>query len=175
MSKVVFKSSPKSLIVITMLVAGLLVFVWLHWRGERQTELIIFSVLAVLATTLYTIRAELSLSVTSRELCGVRLWLGLPIRKTVVRVGSGDALYLTEEIVRQKQGIAVYYQLKASGQLLSQGDNTQGPFVLASQMWTSNRAKLVDFAEEASQTLGIALEDSRTFTEQVEKLRRRAA
>ncbi|CAB1075299.1 hypothetical protein D1AOALGA4SA_3119 [Olavius algarvensis Delta 1 endosymbiont] len=45
------------LFAITALVAGLLVFVWLHWRGQRQTELIVFTVLTILASTLYRVDA----------------------------------------------------------------------------------------------------------------------
>ena len=173
MNKIIFKTPPKSLFGITALVAGLLVFVWLHWRGQRQTELIVFSVLTVLASTLYTLRRELNLSITSREICGKLTWLGLAIRTVVVRVGSNDALYLKEEIThaRQGQGIFVWHQLEASGQLDSPRSNAPGPYVLASQTWVPNRARLADFAEQAAQFLGVSLEDSRKFTEKVSKFR----
>jgi hypothetical protein len=171
MNKTIFKISPKVLFIITALVAGLLVFVWLHWRGNRQTELIVFSVLTVLALTLYTLRSELSLSVTSREICGKLTWLGLAIRKTVVRVGSDDALHLTEEISHGRQRIFVWHQLEATGELASPRSDAPGPYVLASQTWLPNRVKLEDFSAKASQFLGVALEDSRKFTERVSKFR----
>jgi hypothetical protein len=169
MNKVVFKLSPKALFFTTALVAGLLVFVWLHWRGQRQTELIVFSVLSVLAASLYTLRGELSLSATSRDISGKRTWLGVTIRKITVRVGSGDALYLKEEIVRKgTQGVSVWHQFEAAGQLVSHQSDKPGPYILGSQTWPPNRAKLVEFAERASQSLGVSLEDSRKFTERVE-------
>ena len=157
MNKTTFKISPKVLFIITALVAGLLVFVWLHWRGQRQTELIVFSVLTVLALTLYTLRSELSLSMTNREICGKLTWLGLAIRKTAVRVGSDDTLYLTEDISHGKQKIFVWHQLEASGQLVSPRSEAPGPYVLASQIWPPNRAKLENFSGKASQILGVAL------------------
>ena len=171
MSNTTFKISPKVLFIITALVAGLLVFVWLHWRGQRQTELIVFSVLTVLALTLYTLRSELSLSMTNREICGKLTWLGLAIRKTVVRVGSDDTLYLTEEISHGSQKIFVWHQLEASGQLVSPRKNASGPYVLASQTWPPNCLKLEDFSENAAQIFGVALEDSRKFTERVNHFR----
>ena len=168
MNNVVFKPSPAALFYTTALVAGLLVFVWLHWRGQRQTALVVFSVLTALAATLYTLRGELSLSVTSREISGKRTWLGVAIRKIVVRVGSGDALYLTEEIVRRgTQGVSVWHRLEASGQLVSHQSDKPGSYILASQNWPPNRAKLVEFAEQASRSLGVPLQDNRKFTERV--------
>lgn len=171
MNKTIFKISPKVIFINTALVAGLLVFVWLHWRGQRQTELIVFSVLTILASTLYTLRSELSLSGTSREICGKLTWLGLAIRRRVVRVGLDDALYLTEEISSRSQKIFVWHQLEASGRLVSPRSDAPGPYVLISQTWPPNCVKLEDFAEKASQSLGVALEDSRKFTERVNKFR----
>jgi hypothetical protein len=168
MNNVVFKPSPTALFYTTALVAGLLVFVWLHWRGQRQVALVVFSVLTVLAASLYTLRGELNLSVTSREVSGKRTWLGIAVRKIVVRVGSGDALYLTEEIVRKgTQGVSVWHKLEAAGELISRRSDEPGPFILASQTWPPNRAKLVEFAERASESLGVSLEDNRKFTERV--------
>ena len=170
MNKVVFKSSPKALVFTTALVAGLLVFVWLHWRGQRQVELVVFSVLTALAATLYTLRGDLSLSVATREISGRRTWLGVAFLKTVVRLGPDDALYLTEEIAHGKgQGISVWHRLEASGQLVSHQGDKPGPYVLISQTWVPNRIKLVKFAEQASQSLGVSLEDSRKFTERLKQ------
>ena len=76
MNRIVLKPSPAALFITSALVAGLLVFVWLHWRGQRQVELVVFSVLSVLAASLYTLRSELSLSVTSREISGERTCTG---------------------------------------------------------------------------------------------------
>ena len=175
MNKVVFKPSPKALIATTALVAGLLVFVWLHWRGQRQTALAVFSVLTVLAASLYTLRSELSLSMTSREISGKRTWLGVTISKIVVRVGSGDALYLTEEIVRAgTQGVSVWHRLEASGQLASHQSDEPGPYIMASHTWPPNRVKLAEFAERASRSLGVPMEDNRKFKERVDKYRARA-
>ena len=171
MHKTTFKISPKVLFIFTALLAGLLVFVWLHWRGQRQTELIVFSVLTILASTLYTVRSELSLSITNREISGKLNWLGLAIRKTVVRVGLDDALYLTEEISHENQKIFVWHQLEAAGQLISPKSDAPGPYILVSQTWTPNCIKLEDFAEKAAQLLGVALEDSRKFTESLNKYR----
>ncbi len=173
MKNVVFKLSPTVLFYITALVAGLLVFVWLHWRGERQTALVVFLVLTALAVSLYTLRGELSLSTVSREISGKRIWLGMVIYKIVVRVGSDDALYLEEELVRRgTQGVSVWHRLEASGQLVSHrsdkpGSDKPGPYILASQSWPPNRVKLVEFAEQASQSLGVSLQDNRKFTERV--------
>ena len=76
----------------------------------------------------------------------------------------------TEEIVRSgTQGVSVWHQLKASGQLVSHRSDKSGPFVLASQTWPPNRAKLAEFAERASESLGVSLEDNRKFTERVDK------
>jgi hypothetical protein len=168
LNNVVFKPSPAALFITTALVAGLLVFVWLHWRGQRQVALVVFSVLTVLAASLYTLRGELSLSITSREVSGKRTWLGVAISKIVVRVGSDDALYLTEDIVRKgTQGISVWHQLEASGQLVSHGSDQPGPYVLASHTWEPNCAKLVEFSRQASEALGVSLQDNRKFTERV--------
>lgn len=172
MNSVVFKLSPKAMVYITLFVAGLLVFVWLHWRGQRQTELVVFSVLTALAATLYTIRSEVGLSM-SRELYGTRRWLGLTITKIVVRVGAEDRLYLTEDLTHNKgtQGVGVFHRLEASGQLVSHERDEPGPYIMASEAWTPNRAKLEVFAEQASKTLGVPLEDTRKFTERVKKHR----
>ena len=37
----------------------------------------------------------------------------------------------------------------------------------ASKTWPPNRAKLVKFAEQASQALGVSLEDNRSYTERI--------
>jgi Zn-dependent protease with chaperone function len=173
MNKVVFKLSLKTLFFITVLVAGLLVFVWLHWRGQRQVELIVFSVLAALAVSLYTLQFELRLSVPSREITGTRTWLGVALRKIAVRIGSRDTLFLTEELARgESQGVTVWHQLEASGQLVSDQldpNRSDKPdrHVLASQPTPRNRAKLAEFAQHAAKSLGVPLEDTRKFTERV--------
>lgn len=166
MNKIVLKPSPTALFITTALVAGLLVFVWLHWRGQRQVPLVVFSVLSVLAASLYTLRSELSLSVTSREISGKRTWLGVAIRKIVVRVGSDDTLNLTEEIAHTgTQGVSVWHNLEASGQLVSHRSGAPGSFVLASQTWPPNRVKLAEFAAQAADSLRVSLQDNRKFTE----------
>jgi len=171
-NKVVFRLSAKSALFTTFLVAGLLVFVWVHWRGQRQTELIVFSVLTVLAMTIYTVRTELSLSVGSREISGKRIWLGIAIRTVTVRVGSGDALYLTEDVVNSgTQGIDVWHKLEASGQLVSPQSDAPGPYVLSSQVWVRRHARLAEFAGQAAEILGVPLQDSRKFTEGIDRFR----
>ncbi|MDX1610148.1 MAG: hypothetical protein R3225_08505 [Halofilum sp. (in: g-proteobacteria)] len=173
MDRVVFRLSPKAMVYVTVLIAGLLVFVWLHWRGQRQVELIVFSLITALAATLYTLTSELSLSPTRREVTGKRTWLGMPIHRIAVRVGTEDALHLTEEITQHRtgQGISVWHRLEASGELLSRTTEEPGPYILASQTWPPHRARLVSFAERAANSLGVPLEDSREFTERIEKIR----
>jgi hypothetical protein len=87
-NRVDFRITPKGLYGNTVLVAGLLFFVWVHWHGQRHVELVVFSVLAVLAISLYTLRSGLCLSLKNREISGTRTWLGMAIRKVVVRVGG---------------------------------------------------------------------------------------
>jgi hypothetical protein len=174
MNKVVFHLSLKAAIMISILVAGLLVFVWLHWRGQRQVELVVFSVLTVLATTLYTVRGEVYLTLPTREITGKRTWLGVPIRRIVVRVGSEDELHLTEDITHSTkgQGITVAHQLEASGQLLSHQSTEPGPYILISESHPKNRAMLEAFAKDASRCLGVPLNDTRRFTERLAEYRR---
>jgi hypothetical protein len=162
MNKVVFRLSLKVVIVNTNLVAGLLVFVWVHWRGQRQVELVVFSVLSVLAVSLYTVRSELSLSARSREVSGKRLWLGMVIHKVVVRVGVGDALYLTEELARgEGSGFSIWHQLEASGQLISNKGEHPQRYTLTSQHWPSHQKRLEKFAQLAAKSLRVSLHDCR--------------
>jgi len=86
-NRVVFNITPKGLYGNTVLVAGLLFFVWAHWHGQRHVELVVFAVLAVLAISLYSLRSEPCLLLRNREISGTRTWLGMAIRKVVVRVG----------------------------------------------------------------------------------------
>jgi hypothetical protein len=173
MNKVVFKLSLKTLFFTTVLVAGLLAFDWVHWHGQRQTELVVFSVLTALAVSLYTLQFELSLSVTNREITGKRTWLGVAIRKIVVRIGARDTLFLTEELVRgNSRGVTVWHHLEASGQLVPDQldpnrSNKPVRHVLASQPSPRNRAKLAEFAQHAAKSLGVSLEDTRKFTERL--------
>jgi hypothetical protein len=160
-NRVVFRITPKGLYGNTALVTGLLVFAWVHWHGQRQVELVIFSVLAVLAISLYTVRSELCLSLRNREISGTRSWLGMALRKVVVRVGVRDGLYLTEDIIRGKSsGSTICHQLEASGQLLSPGDKP-GPYALSSHSWLPHRIRVEAFAEQAAKSLRVSLEDSR--------------
>jgi hypothetical protein len=169
-NRVVFKISPQVLFAITALVAGLLVFVWLHWYGERQVELIVFSVLTVLAISLYSFRCDLCLSLASREISRKHTWLGMVISKRVVRVGMSDALYLTEDIHHGKsQKVFIYHQLEVSGQLLSPRGDHPAPYALNSQTWVPNRIKLEEFAQQAAKSLRVSLQDSRKFTNRLER------
>ena len=169
MTRMVFRPSPAAIVYTTLLVAGLLVFVWLHWRGQRQVELIVFMILTLLATTLYTIRGELSLSTEVREIAGRRTWLGIPLRKTVVRLGADDTMHLTEDLTHNKggQGVGVSHRLEASGELISQQTSEPGPYILLSESYIRNRAMLEDFAHSAARSLDVSLHDSRKFTERV--------
>jgi hypothetical protein len=169
-NRVVFNITPKGLYGNTLLVAGLLFFVWVHWHGQRHVELVVFSVLVVLAISLYSLRSELCLSLRNREISGTRTWLGMAIRKVVVRVGVGDALYLTEESISGKShGSSIYHQLEASGQLLFPRGDHPAPYALNSQTWVPNRIKLAEFAQQAAKSLRVPLEDSRKFTNRFEK------
>jgi hypothetical protein len=169
-NRVVFRITPKGLYGNTVLVAGLLFFVWVHWHGQRPVELVVFSVLAVLAISLYTLRSELCLSLGNREISGTRTWLGIALRKVAVRVGVRDALYLTEESIRgSSHGSSIYHQLEAAGQLLSPGSDQPGPYVLSSHAWLPHRIRLEEFAEQAAKSLGVSLEDSREVKNRLAK------
>ncbi len=166
MNRTDFHLSMQGLIVNALLVAGLLLFVWLHWRGERQTELIIFSILAILATSLYTIRSELSVADTSRELTVQHLWLGIPLSKTIVRIGRDDSLRLTEDILyhRKGQGATIAHGLEATGQMISASTSVPGSHELKTVADAGHKAKLDKFARQAADTLSIDLHDEREFT-----------
>jgi hypothetical protein len=169
-NRVVFRITPKGLYGNTVLVTGLLVFVWVHWRGQRHVELVVFSVLAVLAISLYTLRSELCLSLGNREISGTRTWLGIAIRKIVVRVGVRDALYLTEDrISGESHGSSIYHQLEASGQLLSPRSDKPEPYTLSSHTWLPHRIRLEEFAEQAVKSLRVSLEDSREVNNRLAK------
>jgi hypothetical protein len=164
MNNVIFRISPKAIYGITALVVGLLVFDWVHWHGQRQTELVVFSVLTAIALSLYSLSNELGLSLTNREISSKSTWLGVALRKKVVRVGTDDTLYLTEETARGSgQGFTVWHSLEASGQLVSHQGDYPAPYVLGSQQSKSNRKKLETFAQEAAKCLGVSLEDNRKF------------
>ena len=161
-NRVVFNITPKGLYGNTVLVAGLLFFVWVHWHSQRHVELVVFSVLAVLAISLYSLRSELCLSLRNREISGTRTWLGMAIRKVVVRVGVRDALYLTEDIISGKSsGSTICHQLEASGQLQSPRSDKPEPYTISSHTWLPHRIRLEAFAEQAAKSLRVSLEDSR--------------
>jgi hypothetical protein len=169
-NRVVFRITPKGLYGNTVLVAGLLFFVWVHWHGQRQVELVVFSVLAVLAISLHTLRSELCLSLKNRGISGTRTWLGMAIRKVVVRVGVREALYLTEDIISgNSYGSSICHQLEASGQLLSPRSDQPGPYALSSHTCLPHRIKLEEFAEQAAKSLRVSLEDSREVKNRLAK------
>jgi hypothetical protein len=168
-NRVIFNITPKGLYGNTVLVAGLLFFVWVHWHGQRHVELVVFSVLAVLAISLYSLRSELCLLLRNRQISGTRTWLGMAIRKVVVRVGVGDALYLTEDIISgDSHGSSICHQLEASGQLQSPGDKP-GPYSLSSHTWLPHRIRLEAFAEQTAKSLRVSLEDSREVKNRLAK------
>lgn len=168
-----FPMSFKARVYSAIFVAGLLVFVYLHWRGQRQVELAVFSVLTALAATLFTIRGEVSLASGSREITGQRSWIGIPVRKIVVRVGSNDALYLTEDITHSSngQGIHIVHELRAAGRLVSHDIDEPGPYIVIREGGPKNRARLEKFTEDIAESLGVPIDDSRRFTERLAKYR----
>ena len=165
MTNAIFKLSPKATIFISILVAGLLVFVYLHWHGQRHTELIVFLVLTALAASLYTIRGEVSLEPGMRELSAKRFWLGWPVRHVVIRVGSDDELFLKEDVThsRQGSGIHVAYDLKASGEVVSHDIKEAGPYLVISEGYEKNKIALEAFAQRAAETLSVPLHDDRRY------------
>jgi len=92
-----FRRSLKVFIFTSILVAGLGAFVWLHYRGQRITELYIFSVLFALSLTLYAMTKTLSMNIENREITGRFNWLGYPLSKIVVRIPIDGSLVLREE------------------------------------------------------------------------------
>lgn len=171
MDRASFTLSPKANIFITIFVAGLLVFVYLHWRGERQIELIVFSVLTLLAATLYSIRGEVSLEPAMRELTTRRTWLGWPVRNVVFRVGAEDALYLKEDIYHSSSGpgIHIKHVLEVTGEVLSHDIDQPGPYIVISEGYAKNKVALEAFARHAAERLSVPLHDSRKFTDSLEK------
>ncbi len=164
MNSVVFRPSPIALFYTSVFVAGLLVFVWLHWRGGRQTEFYVFAVLAALAATLYTLRGSVSVEASKRELTARKTWLGMAYSTAVVRVDAEGKLYLNEELkAKQSQGTSVWQVLEADGRVLSETAEGPGPYPLMQQQWVKNRHKLAEFAEHASRILRVPLEDNRTY------------
>ena len=92
-----FRRSLKVFIFTSILVAGLGAFVWLHYRGQRITELYIFSVLFVLSLSLYSMKKDLAMNIQRREITGRFTWLGFPLSKIVVRVPTDGSLALIED------------------------------------------------------------------------------
>jgi hypothetical protein len=161
----IFKLSPKAKIFISILVAGLLVFVYLHWQGQRHTELIVFLVLTALAMTLYTIRGEVSLEPAKREVTARRRWLGWPVRHVVIRLGINDELFLKDDVTHSQKGsgIHVAYDLEASGKVVSHNITEPGPYLVISEGYARNKAALVAFARQAAEVLRVPLHDSRRY------------
>ena len=161
-----FRRSLKVLIFISILVAGLGVFVWLHYRGQRITELYIFSVLFVLSLSLYAMTKTLSMNVQSREITGRFNWLGFPLSKIVVRVPINGSLVLKEEREPGSSGnVGVWLCLCVNGELVQGGSNDEPPYELIRHEHLPNREILTSCAEDAAKQLNVPLIDERRYKE----------
>ena len=161
-----FRRSLKVLIFTSIFVAGLGVFVWLHYRGQRITELYIFSVLFVLSLSLYSMTKTLSMNVQSREITGRFNWLGFPLSKIVVRVPVNGSLLLTEERERGGSGnVGVWLCLCVNGELVEGGSDDEPPYEVIRHEHFPNREILTSCAEDAAKQLNVPLIDERRYKE----------
>ena len=161
-----FSRSLKVLIFTSILVAGLGVFVWLHYRGQRITELYIFSVLFVLSLSLYSMTKTLSMNVQSREITGRFNWLGFPLSKIVVRVPVDGSLELIEELEPGRSGnVGVWLCLRVTVELVEGGPDDEPPYEIIRHEHLPNREILTSCAENAAKQLNVPLIDERRYKE----------
>ena len=161
-----FRRSLKVLIFTSILVAGLGAFVWLHYRGQRITELYIFSVLFALSLTLYGMKKDLAMNIQSREITGRFTWLGFPLSKIVVRVPIDGSLVLKEERERTESGhVGVWLCLCITGELVEGGSDDEPPYEVVRHVHPPNREILTSCAEDAAKQLNVPLIDERRYKE----------
>jgi len=161
-----FRRSLKVLIFTSILVAGLGAFVWLHYRGQRITELYIFSVLFVLSLSLYSMTKTLSMNVQSREITGRFNWLGFPLSKIVVRVPIDGSLVLVEEREPgSSTNVGVWLCLCVNGELVKGGSDDEPPYEVIRHEHLPNREILTRCAEDAAKQLDVPLIDERRYKE----------
>jgi hypothetical protein len=159
-----FRRSLKVFIFTSILVAGLGVFVWLHYQGQRITELIIFSVLFALSLTLYSMTKTLSMNVQRREITGRFNWLGYPLAKTVLRVPVDGSLVLTEYREHGKSGnLGIWLCLCVNGELVQGSSDDGPPYEVIRQVHPPNREILLRCAEDAARQLNVPLIDNRRY------------
>ena len=173
MQTVYFRMSTPALVYSLIFLAVSVWLAWWGWSAGRPIQFILFVGVSMFAASLLTIRGELSLSRGTRVITGKRTWLGFPVHHIAVRLGSDDALHLTEDVTsgRGTQGIDVAHRLEASGQLVNKQTDKPGPYIVLSESHIRNRADLEQFAEEAAEVLRVRLEDSREYKERVRLFR----
>ena len=159
-----FRRSLKVLIFTSILVAGLGIFVWLHYHGQRITELTVFSVLFALSLTLYSMTKTLSMDIQRREITGRFNWLGYPLAKTVVRVPIDGSLVLTEHREHGRSGnLGVWLCLCVTGELV-EGSLADGPpYEVIRHVHPRNCEILLSCAEDAAKQLNVPLIDERRY------------
>lgn len=161
-----FRRSLKVFIFTSILVAGLGAFVWLHYRGQRITELYIFSVLFVLSLSLYSMKKDLAMNIQRREITGRFTWLGFPLSKIVVRVPTDGSLALIEDREPGSSGnLGVWLCLCVSGEIVEGGSDEEPPYEVIRHCHLPNREILTKCAEDASKKLNVPLIDERRYKE----------